>query len=555
MEYRLARGFVLSILFSGLIVLAEDRYKISLGDTSCGGFPRLPVRSFRGSCLGLVADSTLKDDRGNGFRFPRKIIELEPYRFLVSDLGGWVRGRGILWELDLREGKKILVKRLSGLDMPHDLQVGPDGDIFLGERGKILRISRQSLINGEFLRPETVVGPLPSVTNARYLHPLNKFAFGVTDADRNDLYVNIGTSTDSCVKEAPRSCSESNTLGVLRRYKYVPSENKWDPKFTVWARGLRNSMGLVFHSSGSLLQVENSRDIKSENEPYDELNLILPNQNYGWPYCYNFLASSPEWKRDCRLYQLPLFLLPPHVAPLDLLYYEGSLFPEMKNHLLMSWHGYQPTGSRVVAYPTNDQGLPIENKDSFSWSYNIWHRGQVESRKAQPQGGLLRSASYVEIVSGWSEKAGVRPAGAPVGLTVASDGSIWMVEDKNKSVVILTSSENSPYEDEEESSETKKELDRAKQKLISNQGLQRQFTRINQQILQVSCAGCHGGLKGSPDNTLDFLVRSHWVTPGQTNSRILLRLRGTEGLQKMPLGSSLPEASIQMVETWIRDSN
>ncbi len=44
------------------------------------------------------------------------------------------------------------------------------------------------------------------------------------------------------------------------------------------------------------------------------------------------------------IYKPPHSLMPPHVAPLHALYYEGGMFPELKGKLIMSWHGHQPTG-------------------------------------------------------------------------------------------------------------------------------------------------------------------------------------------------------------------
>ena len=43
--------------------------------------------------------------------------------------------------------------------------------------------------------------------------------------------------------------------------------------------------------------------------------------------------------------------------------------------------------------------------------------------------GLVPAASATELIAEWHKVLGVRPQGAPVGLTVASDGTIWLVED------------------------------------------------------------------------------------------------------------------------------
>ena len=50
--------------------------------------------------------------------------------------------------------------------------------------------------------------------------------------------------------------------------------------------------------------------------------------------------------------------MPPHGAPLGMLYYTGDKFADLKDRLIVSLHGYKPTGSRVLAYDTDERGFP-----------------------------------------------------------------------------------------------------------------------------------------------------------------------------------------------------
>ena len=52
----------------------------------------------------------------------------------------------------------------------------------------------------------------------------------------------------------------------IRRYAYL-GDGKWSPNFTVMAQGLRNSVAMVRHSSGTLLQAENSEDFPPADTP------------------------------------------------------------------------------------------------------------------------------------------------------------------------------------------------------------------------------------------------------------------------------------------------
>ena len=548
------------LVFSSLIVsfLASAQYKITPNDKSCDGFPKVSVGTFPRSCLGLVVDGTFKDARTQEtLKFPRKILELEKDRFIITDMGGWNPKRGSLWELDLRSGRPELFKIVGQLTFAHDLEWGPDGNLYVGELGKIVRYSRQDLLDRKTPRSEIVVQGIPTNIEHPDLHPLVNFAFGKTEHDAWDLYVNVGAPTDACIGDAPNKCGIETKQGLIRHYLYRSGINHWDTDFTVYASGLRNSMGLLTHPSGTLLQAENSRDFRDDGEPFDELNLIQVSKRYGWPYCYNFQAPSPEWRTviNCKAnFEAPLILLPPHSAPLDLVYYHGPMFPELEGNLLMTWHGYRPTGSRVVAYPTDESGIPVW-KESATWSYSTGNTRSV----AKPEGGNLRAAEYIEVISSWWKRDGIRPMGAPVGITVASDGSIFVVEDKNKTILRLARSDarsgDDSDDDADDAKRKKEKADLAVKKLIANAPLYEGYKWINQYVIQANCIGCHSQLKGAGTEAFEFMIGESWIEPHNPKTLLIKRLRGLDGLQKMPLSGTLPTTSVDYVEKWLRALN
>jgi glucose/arabinose dehydrogenase len=233
------------------------------------------------------------------------------------------------------------------------------------------------------------------------------------------------------------TCAESegeNARGVIRRYAYL-GQGRWDSTAKVVARGLRNSLVLVRHSSGTLLQGENSYDFApSEDRPFDEINVIRPGAHYGWPYCYDMDQVTPAWAAakamDCTspAHEKPVVLLPPHAAPLAAVYYSGAMFPALKGKLLMSWHGYRPTGSRLVAFDVDSNGVPVVKKDA---RYPEYSAGGV-TFKAYGSGP---GAEPLVLTPGWDLKVGSHPAGAPVGITVAQDGALWVPDDRNASIL------------------------------------------------------------------------------------------------------------------------
>jgi aldose sugar dehydrogenase len=104
---------------------------------------------------------------------------------------------------------------------------------------------------------------------------------------------------------------------------------KWaGPNLTpaeTWTLGHRNPYGLTFAADGRLWETEMGP------QGGDELNLILPGKNYGWPLVsqgknYDDVPIPPHLSR-------PEFVPPklywvPSVSPTSLLIYSGNLFPQ-----------------------------------------------------------------------------------------------------------------------------------------------------------------------------------------------------------------------------------
>ena len=100
----------------------------------------------------------------------------------------------------------------------------------------------------------------------------------------------------------------------------------FDP--AVWSYGHRNPLGLAFDGRGRLWEVEMGP------KGGDELNLILPGCNYGWPLVSNGDHYDgrpiPEHSRR-RDIEAPKLSWNPSISPSSLLIHSGKLFPQ--------WHG------------------------------------------------------------------------------------------------------------------------------------------------------------------------------------------------------------------------
>jgi len=94
-----------------------------------------------------------------------------------------------------------------------------------------------------------------------------------------------------------------------------------------WSLGHRNPYGLTFDSHGRLWETEMGP------RGGDELNLILPEKNYGWPLVsegenYDGVPIPPHSSRPDMM--PPKLYWVPSISPTSLLIYSGNLFPQWK---------------------------------------------------------------------------------------------------------------------------------------------------------------------------------------------------------------------------------
>jgi len=402
---------------------------------ACGGYPRAPIYMAKGFCAGIVIappPAGLFASKRT-IHLPRTLLALSNGAFLVVDLGAWVPGKGAVWLMSPHPGHQPdLMLLQSGLDMPHMAALGPDGRIYVGEMSRIVRFDLAA--TGPLASPEVVVDGLPSNRLHPDRHPLTSFIF---DAD-GALLVNIGAGTDQCQDPLPpngQPCAERDgdrPHAAIWRFAYL-GDGHWSPTPTVLARGLRNSMGLVRHPSGAIYQAENGIDLPAAGEPYDAINRVVADADYGWPYCIDMGVPAPGWTsqaKHCTFVQRPVVLLPPHGAPLDLTYYHGAMFPELEGKLLVTLHGYRATGSRILALDVDADGAP---KASAKAMFEVYPRPGGTLRMRTPYRGPGPVA--LDLTPDWDAWKGVRPAGSPVGLAIAADGAIWVAEDRNGAIL------------------------------------------------------------------------------------------------------------------------
>lgn len=521
-----------------------SKYRI-LGD--CDGYPKIDVKTPAGFCVGLVSEGSL-------LKKPRTAAVINDQEVVVVDQGSWNPYDGKILLLRMAPGKSTLRELLNGesfpekdprreiVNRPHQITKGKDGKFYVGATTGFFRFDPASPRPAETV--EVLIPNLPS----QGLHPLKAFAFDKS----GNVFINVGSATNVCKKSGvtgarAKSCPEAENFqkgqAQIRKYQFL-ANGKIDPKFEVYAKGLRNSVALVFDEKRNLLmQGENSRDAIHEIDakfsnsdlPHDEMNIIEKSKHYGWPYCFDRNRNNPEWKyMDCRGYAPPHLLLPPHSAPLAFHFYQGKLFPEWyRGRMLISLHGYEPKGHRIVAYKRDANGLPTGEPQSIVW--------------------------------GWDTK-GEQKFGSPVGLTELPDGSLLIVEDNNRKILRLfydaSQGQGLPVEEINQTSTEKDPQDPAeeakrKQQLEAVLKLPNppSFALYQANVIDKTCYTCHGG-ENAPGVQLlrhDFEGNAQRIVAADKVREILEMMRGNPDYPTMPPQGFDSEQERSEAERWLAD--
>ncbi len=207
---------------------------------------------------------------------------------------------------------------------------------FAGRGRLVNRVIRLTDRNGTGQSPVVIVDNIP----AWPYHAGDALDFGPDGM----LYVATADARTPEIAQNPRSPG-----GKILRYRpdgTIPPDNPL-PGSPVYALGQRNPQGLAWHpQTRDLFATEHGPSgfaNEGKREGHDELNVILPGANYGWPN----VAGNVEDKR----FVSPLADWTPAIAPSGLAIYNGREFPWKGNLFVGGLRGQQIRRLVVASAP------------------------------------------------------------------------------------------------------------------------------------------------------------------------------------------------------------
>ncbi len=260
--------------------------------------------------------------------------------------------------------------------------------------------------------------------------------------DQNNLYVTVGSYNDACRQEGSGQgipgCPLLDSVAGVWQFK-ADKLNQSYADAVHYARGIKNAVGIDWNSNTNALFVtQHGRGPLDDKFPQyytAKQSLELPAETLyelhegsdgGWPFVYydqfqKKLMLAPEYGGDGKKtadkkYLDPIAAFPAHMAPDDLLFYTGSMFPEKyRNGAFIAFHGKSPELEKgyLVAFVHFNNGKPSGDWEIFADNF----AGTDLQKPAGP-------AQY-----------------RPVGLAQAPDGSLYVSDDLKGAIFKIIYSE------------------------------------------------------------------------------------------------------------------
>lgn len=349
-----------------------------------GPIPKLPRKK---PIPGAVNKTNLLLIIPAGFMIETFASDLGPARFMALDPDGVLlvsitqEDRVVALPDENQDGRADKVVTVAeGLNLPHGLAFHK-GYLYIAETDKVTRYRYDAM---KISSRQVVVPELP--------HGPGHFTRTIGFGPDGKMYVSIGSSGNILEEE------DSRRATILHFNEDGTGER-------IYARGLRNAVGFVWHPlTRELWATENGRDWLGDDLPPDEINVVKDGGDYGWPYAYGNRITDPEFNNSERAAKTlpPKIAIQAHSAPLGLRFFDANSFgSEYKYDLFVAFHGSWnrsvPTGYKVVRYH-----LKGKNRDEVAFQQ--------------------------DFITGWLTSQGA--LGRPVDIIVGADKALYISDDK-----------------------------------------------------------------------------------------------------------------------------
>ncbi|HUB66455.1 MAG TPA: PQQ-dependent sugar dehydrogenase [Candidatus Methylacidiphilales bacterium] len=259
-------------------------------------------------------------------------------------------------------------------------------------------VYRYKMVPGQLVptgQPETIVKDLPFSDG----HEAKSITFDEAGNMYIDVgsYMNVYSTGDRGFGAKGMDATEFlKTHGGIWRFK-SDAQNQTQADGYHFSTGERHCIAIAMSPVSKLLfAVQMGRDNLNDVDPTDytaednadgpaeEMHLLKDGVNFGWPYTYwdprkNAHMIAPEFGGDNKKqappgkYDDPVIAFPGHWAPLQMMFYTGTQFPEKyRNGAFIAFHGswdrtpLPQGGYNIVFVPFDSKGMPVGTYEVFA---------------------------------------------------------------------------------------------------------------------------------------------------------------------------------------------
>lgn len=310
------------------------------------------------SSLGAAAAAEVRYETiAEGLSYPWSLAFLPDGSMLVTERDGQLRRivDGRLLPEPVAGVPEVYVAGQGGLfDVLPDPDFGDNQAVYLSyahgrPQANSTRVARARLVDNALVDLEILFTAVPEKSTPHH------YGGRMLLADDGTLLVTVGEGFNYR-EQAQKLDSHFGTLIRIERSGAVPADNPFvdtpGALPEILSYGHRNAQGIV--------QAEDGTIFLHEHGPRggDELNVIEPGANYGWPAVsygrdYTFAGITPYTELPGM--RQPVLVWTPSIAPSGMALYTGDLFPEWAGDLFVtalvekSVRRVRIDGGRVVA--------------------------------------------------------------------------------------------------------------------------------------------------------------------------------------------------------------
>jgi glucose/arabinose dehydrogenase len=261
-----------------------------------------------------------------------------------------------------------------------------DGDLYVGAVDKLLVYQNIDQTFESSPEPFVLYDELPEETH----HGWKYLGFSPED----HLFFNVGAPCNVCEKENPWFATIMSL--DLDREPLKPE---------IFASGVRNTVGFSWHpGTGELWFTDNGRDLLGDDTPSCELNRApKAGLHFGFPYIHASSVIDPEFGAPVFPVEPPVVELGPHVAPLAMKFYTGTMFPERyRGEIFIAEHG---SWNRTPEAGHTGYNITMVNPETGAttilidgWLKNNVAWGRPTDILEMPDGSLLIADDHANVI-------------------------------------------------------------------------------------------------------------------------------------------------------------